>query len=96
MPQTLTDDWRDASLGEDWEAAHALWLHTLGNLTLTGYDSEVSNADFPAKRQRLVEGTLHLNKLFARFEILAASGRYKNTGRDIGRAHPLDMAVFWR
>ena len=67
MPQTLTDDWR-AHLGEDWETAHALWLHTLGNLTLTGYNSEMSNDDFSAKRQRLIEGTLHLNKLFARFE----------------------------
>ncbi len=67
MPQTLTEDWR-THLGEDWETAHALWLHTLGNLTLTGYNSEISNADFTAKRRRLVEGTLHLNKLFARFE----------------------------
>jgi hypothetical protein len=67
MPQTLTDDWR-TQLGDDWEAAHALWLHTLGNLTLTGYNSEMSNDDFSAKRQRLTKGTLHLNKLFARFE----------------------------
>jgi hypothetical protein len=67
MPQTLTDDWR-AHLGEDWEAAHALWLHTLGNLTLTGYNSEMSNDDFTAKRQRLTGGTLHLNKIFAGFE----------------------------
>jgi len=67
MPQTLTDDWR-THLGEDWETAHALWLHTLGNLTLTGYNSEMSNADFSAKRQWLIEGTLHLNKLFATFE----------------------------
>jgi hypothetical protein len=52
MPQTLTDDWR-AHLGEDWETAHALWLHTLGNLTLTGYNSEMSNDDFSAKRLRL-------------------------------------------
>ena len=67
MPQTLTDDWR-AYLGEDWETAHALWLHTLGNLTLTGYNSEMSNDDYSAKRQRLIKGTLHLNKLFDRFE----------------------------
>ena len=33
MPQTLTDAWR-VHLGDDWETAHALWLHTLGNLTL--------------------------------------------------------------
>ena len=28
----------------------------------------MSNDDFPAKRQRLTAGTLHLNKIFARFE----------------------------
>jgi uncharacterized protein with ParB-like and HNH nuclease domain len=67
MPQTLTVFWRD-HLGEDWETAHALWLHTLGNLTLTGYNSEMSNDDFSAKRQRLVDGTLHLNKLFSKFD----------------------------
>ncbi len=67
MPQTLTDDWR-SHLGEDWETSHALWLHTLGNLTLTGYNSEMSNDDFAAKRKRLAGGTLHLNRLFAGFE----------------------------
>lgn len=67
LPQTLTDDWR-TYLGDDWEAAHALWLHTLGNLTLTGYNSEMSNDDFSVKRRRLIGGTLHLNKMFAGFE----------------------------
>lgn len=67
MPQTLTDDWK-SHLGEEWETAYALWLHTLGNLTLTGYNSEMSNDDFAAKQRRLTGGTLHLNKIFARFE----------------------------
>src|SRR6185437_7102253 len=67
MQQTMTDAW-GAHLGEEWQNAHALWLHTLGNLTLTGYNSEMSNDDFSAKRQRLSGGTLHLNKLFAGFE----------------------------
>lgn len=72
MPQTLTDDWR-AQLGDDWDATQALWLHTLGNLTLTGYNSEMSNDDFSKKRQRLIKGTLHLNKLFGRFESWGAA-----------------------
>ena len=67
MPQTLTESWRDA-LGEDWEATHALLLHTLGNLTLTGYNSEMSNDDYKKKRERLVGGSLHLNKNFVGFE----------------------------
>jgi hypothetical protein len=67
MPQALTEEWR-THLGDDWETAHALWLHTLGNLMLTGYNSEMSNDNFLSKRQRLTGGTLHLNKLFASFD----------------------------
>src|SRR6185312_592613 len=49
MPQTLTEDWKDA-LGENWEITHQTWLHTVGNLTLTGYNPELSNADYARKR----------------------------------------------
>lgn len=49
MPQTLTDEWRE-SLGEDWERVHLVRSNTLGNLTLTGYNSEYSNLPFLAKR----------------------------------------------
>lgn len=50
MPQTLTDDWR-AMLGPNAEQIHATWLHTLGNLTLTGYNSEFSNHSFDEKKE---------------------------------------------
>jgi len=72
MPQTLTDEWR-GQLGDEWDTVHALWLHTLGNLTLTGYNSEMSNDEFSAKRERLINGTLHLNKTFAGFESWGAN-----------------------
>ena len=42
MPQTLTEEWK-SELGEDWQQKHDLYLHTLGNLTLTAYNSELSN-----------------------------------------------------
>jgi uncharacterized protein with ParB-like and HNH nuclease domain len=45
LPQTLTDSWRN-HLGEDWAQTHELYLHVIGNLTLTGYNSELSNAPF--------------------------------------------------
>lgn len=40
MPQSenLSARWRTA-LGEEWERVHEIYLHTLGNLTLTGYNS---------------------------------------------------------
>jgi uncharacterized protein with ParB-like and HNH nuclease domain len=64
MPRTPTDWWRQ-HLGEDWEAIHDEWLDTIGNLTLTGYNSELSNSDFPAKKARLQESHVELNKYFA-------------------------------
>lgn len=50
MPQNpnLSQEWR-TELGNNWEDAHALWLHTLGNLTLTGYNSEYSDRSFQDK-----------------------------------------------
>lgn len=51
MPQNdeLPAAWR-AALGPDWQRVHEAWLHTLGNLTLTGYNSEYSDKPFAAKR----------------------------------------------
>lgn len=49
MPQTLSDKWKDA-LGEEWERIHQQYLHTMANLTLTGYNSQYSNLTFMEKR----------------------------------------------
>ncbi len=49
MPQTLTPKWQ-RDLGENFEAIHEKYLHTIGNLTLTGYNSEYSNNSFQEKR----------------------------------------------
>ena len=49
MPQTLSDKWKDA-LGEEWERIHQQYLHTMANLTLTGYNSQYSNLTFIEKR----------------------------------------------
>lgn len=51
MPQNedLSSSWQTA-LGPEWQRVHEAWLHTLGNLTLTGYNSEYSDKPFLAKR----------------------------------------------
>ena len=51
MPQNevVPKGWREA-LGDDWKRIHETWLHTLGNLTLTGYNSEYSDKSFAEKR----------------------------------------------
>ncbi|WQX71468.1 DUF262 and DUF1524 domain-containing protein [Helicobacter pylori] len=49
MPQTLTEEWK-RDLGENFQAIHDKYLHTIGNLTLTGYNKEYSNNSFQEKR----------------------------------------------
>ncbi len=49
MPQTLTEEWK-RDLGENFQAIHDKYLHTIGNLTLTGYNPEYSNRSFQEKQ----------------------------------------------
>ena len=64
MPQELTDEWRDA-LGPDANAIHTGLLHTLGNLTLTGYNPELSNRSFSEKRRLFKDSNLAMNREIA-------------------------------
>jgi len=66
MPQNenLSSAWKQ-SLGSEWERIHETYLHTLGNLTLTGYNSEYSDKSFIEKRDidgGFKESPLKLNK----------------------------------
>ncbi len=67
MPQNenLSEAWQ-TELGENWSEVHAKYLHTLGNLTLTGYNSEYSDRPFKEKRDMENVGfkasPLHLNE----------------------------------
>ncbi len=51
MPQNenLSAKWRE-ELGSDWQRIHKELLHTLGNLTLTRYNSRYSDRPFAEKR----------------------------------------------
>ncbi len=51
LPQNadLPAAWQEV-LGTDWQHVQQQWLHTLGNLTLTGYNAEYSDRPFPEKR----------------------------------------------
>ncbi|WP_208357339.1 DUF262 and DUF1524 domain-containing protein [Helicobacter pylori] len=49
MPQTLTEEWK-RDLGGNFQAIHDKYLHTIGNLTLTGYNEKYSNNSFQEKR----------------------------------------------
>lgn len=51
LPQNpdLNKEWREM-LGEEWKKIQERYLHTLGNLTLTGYNSELSDRPFQEKK----------------------------------------------
>ena len=66
MPQNenLSLEWR-MDLGENWEEIQKTYLHLLGNLTLTRYNSELSDKPFKAKRDidgGFATSPLYLNK----------------------------------
>ncbi len=65
MPQTLTDAWKQ-DLGNSYQYDHEVFLNKIGNLTLTGRNSELSNRPFKEKRDMLKEGfkfsPLYLNQ----------------------------------
>lgn len=54
LPQNeaLSSEWQ-AELGPEWQRIQQTWLHTLGNLTLTGYNSEYSDYPFAYKRDQV-------------------------------------------
>jgi uncharacterized protein with ParB-like and HNH nuclease domain len=63
LPQTLNNWWKD-HLGQDWEITYELFLHTIGNLTLTAYNGELSNSDFVTKKKEYQNSHLELNSYF--------------------------------
>ena len=63
LPQNsnLSDAWKQ-DLGENWKEIQSKYLHTLGNLTLTGYNSELSDRPFIEKRE--MKGGFKDSRLF--------------------------------
>ncbi len=71
MPQTLNLEW-ERDLGENFQAIHDKYLHTIGNLTLTGYNSEYSNKSFQEKRDMengFKQSPLRLNQSLRNLEV---------------------------
>jgi uncharacterized protein with ParB-like and HNH nuclease domain/predicted transport protein len=85
LPQNdnLSEAWRN-ELGLEWQRIQETWLHTLGNLTLTGYNSEYSDRPFVEKRD--MEGgfkhsPLKVNEGLARFEVWNESSIKERAGK---------------
>jgi uncharacterized protein with ParB-like and HNH nuclease domain/predicted transport protein len=72
LPQNenLPAQWK-AELGPEWERVQNTYLHTLGNLTLSGYNSEYSDRPFIEKRDMkggFAESPLRLNQGLANLD----------------------------
>jgi alkylated DNA nucleotide flippase Atl1 len=64
MPQTLSTEWRQhlESLGQDPDEVREKYVHTIGNLTLTGYNTELSNKPLERKREIYEYSHLEMNR----------------------------------
>jgi len=71
MPQTLSNEWK-SELGNNFESVHNKWLHSLANLTLTGYNSKYLNKSFNFKKtitDGFKDSPLKINQYIADFDV---------------------------
>ena len=58
MPQKLNDDWI-SDLGDNYNEVHKRFLHNIGNLILTEFNSEIGNKSFSTKKEKLSTSSLN-------------------------------------
>jgi uncharacterized protein with ParB-like and HNH nuclease domain/predicted transport protein len=103
MPQNkkLSAEWQGA-LGPEWQRIQETWLHKLGNLTLTGYNSEYSDHAYRTKRDMVggfKESPLKLNAGLGQLEqwnettIIERSNTLATQAVDVWPAPKLDDAT---
>ncbi|MEG4504272.1 DUF262 domain-containing protein [Microcoleus sp. F6_B4] len=65
IPQTskLNSQWK-SMLGANYADVQKKFLHTLGNLTLTGYNTEIGDKPFDEKKSFYLQSNVSLNKYF--------------------------------
>jgi len=71
MPQKLSSEWKK-DLGSDYDQIHQKYLHTLPNLTLTGYNSKYSNNSFTKKKETengFTDSPLVINKFIKNLDV---------------------------
>ena len=72
LPQNpnVSSQWQQ-ELGENWERVKDKYLHSLGNLSLTGYNSELSDRPFADKKS--IEGGFDTSPLFLNASVREAT-----------------------
>ena len=89
MPQTLTPEWT-LELGDEKEEKWSQLVHSLGNLTLTKYNGELSNKPYEEKRKELLDSHYVLNSYFADVQRWSPDAI-----RERGRALALRAVEIW-
>ena len=103
MPQNknLSAEWKK-DLGEKWFEIHEKYLHTIGNLTLTGYNPELSDKPFLEKRDMVggfADSPIRLNSSLAKLEhwtedkILKRSQELAQKALEIWKYPKIDDAI---
>lgn len=64
MPQKLSPEWI-TDLGENYKKIYTTFVNNIGNLTLTGYNQELSNKSFAFKRNIYAESSLKINQILS-------------------------------
>jgi len=90
MPQTLSDEWCQ-ELGSDFYRVSEDLLHSVGNLTVSGYNPEMGNAPFQYKKQILAQSHFELNR-----SILSASQWTEQEIRDRAKEMADRAVMIWR
>ena len=100
MPQNknLSTAWQKM-LGDNWETVRDRYLHTLGNLTLTGYNSELGDKPFAEKQELLKAAVTHITVLYDNvknktfWDSNAIEERAQNLADQLLRLFPIEPPV---
>ena len=95
LPQNenLSKPWQD-SIGEDWRNVQETWLHTLGNLTLTGYNTEYSDKPFAEKRD--MKGGFKQSPLRLNEDLGELDKWDENAIRDRAKRLAIEAVTVWK
>lgn len=81
MPQTLEDSWK-VELGDHYNEVHQTYLHNIGNLILTEFNSEIGNKPFEEKKRIIATSSLNY-----RLDIIGRSSWNENSIKE----HQINM-----
>ena len=81
MPQKIDDDWK-AELGKNYEDVYKSYIHNIGNIILTEFNSEIGNKSFQEKKKKL-----STSSLYYRLDIL----KRNNWNEENIKEHQLNM-----